>query len=188
MSDALADRFKAGFRRYPTGVAVVAASTEDGPVGATVSSVSSVSANPPLLSFSIMRAGRTGPALVSSGHLAVHVLTEEQAHIAAAFADRNAPRFTPDQGWTLSPGQPPVLDQVAASFYGHITRVVPAGEAWLVLVAVDSVALGDPADTTAPGPLLHHDRRYWSGGTPVDPAASAVRARSVQPALPEQAS
>lgn len=189
VSDALADRFKAGFRRYPTGVAIVASSTEDGPVGATVSSVSSVSADPPLLSFSVKRSGRSGQALVGSGHLAVHVLTEDQAHVAAAFADRTAPRFTPEQGWTLPHGEPPALDDVAASFYGHIARVVPAGEAWLVLLAVDSVDLGDPADPIAPGPLLHHDRRYWSGGTPIDPATIAVRAaRPLGSVLPERAS
>ena len=189
MSDALADRFKAGFRRYPTGVAIVAASTETGPVGATVSSVSSVSANPPLLSFSVTRSGRSGPALVGSGHLVVHVLTEDQAHVAAAFADRTAPRFTPEQGWTLPQGQPPALDDVAASFYGHVTRVVPAGEAWLVLLEVDSVDLGDTADAIAPGPLLHHDRRYWSGGTPIDPSTTAVRAaRRLERVRPERAS
>lgn len=189
MTNVLAERFKAGFRRYPTGVAIVAASTDEGPVGATVSSVSSVSANPPLLSFSVLRSGRSGPALVGSGHLAVHVLTEDQAPLAAAFADRTAPRFTADQGWTLHDGQPPALDDVAASFYGHVSRVVPAGEAWLVLLEVGSVDLGEPADSTGSGPLLHHDRRYWSGGTPIDPSATpVVSARTLDRVLPERAS
>lgn len=164
MSDTLTDQFKAGFRRYPTGVAVVAASTETGPVGATVSSVTSVSANPPMLSFSVSRSGRSGPALTGSDRVAVHVLTESQAHVAAAFADRTAPRFTVAQRWTLPQGEPPVLDGAAASFYGRVARVIPAGEAWLVLLEVDAIELGESSE-----PLLHHDRRYWSLGPAVSP-------------------
>ncbi len=176
MSDTLTDQFKAGFRRYPTGVAIVAASTETGPVGATVSSVASVSANPPMLSFSVSRSGRSGPALTGSDRLAVHVLTESQADVAAAFADRTAPRFTPAQGWTLSQGLPPILDDAAASFYGQVVRVIPAGEAWLVLLEIDAVDLDEAAE-----PLLHHDRHYWSLG----PSASTVPLDRI---LPEKAS
>lgn len=162
MSDTLTDQFKAGFRRYPTGVAIAATSTEGGPVGATISSLASVSANPPMLSFSVSRSGRSGPALSASDRLAVHTLTASQAHVAAAFADRNAPRFTLAQGWTLPQGEPPVLRDAAASFYGDVVRVVPAGEAWLVLLEVDRMDLGETAE-----PLLHHDRRYWSLGPAV---------------------
>lgn len=176
MSDTLTDQFKAGFRRYPTGVAVVATSTDTGPVGATVSSVASVSANPPMLSFSVSRSGRSGAALTGSDRLAVHVLTDSQAHVAAAFADRTAPRFTVAQGWTLPHGEPPVLDDAAASFYGHVARVVPAGEAWLVLLEIDTVRLDETAE-----PLLHHDRHYWSLG----PSADTVPLDRI---LPEKAS
>ncbi|MGY0388829.1 flavin reductase family protein [Nocardioides sp. WG-D5] len=176
MSDTLTDQFKAGFRRYPTGVAVVATSTDTGPVGATVSSVASVSANPPMLSFSVSRSGRSGPALTASDRLAVHVLTDSQADVAAAFADRTAPRFTVAQGWTLQHGEPPVLDDAAASFYGQVVRVVPAGEAWLVLLEIDAVSLDETAE-----PLLHHDRHYWSLG----PSAGTVPLDRI---LPEKAS
>ena len=176
MSDTLTDQFKAGFRRYPTGVAVVATSTDTGPVGATVSSVASVSANPPMLSFSVSRSGRSGPALTGSDRLAVHVLTDSQADVAAGFADRPAPRFTVAQGWTLQHGEPPVLDDAAASLYGQVVRVVPAGEAWLVLLEIETVSLDETAE-----PLLHHDRHYWSLG----PSASTVPLDRI---LPEKAS
>lgn len=176
MTDTLTDQFKAGFRRYPTGVAIVATSTETGPVGATVSSVASVSANPPMLSFSVSRSGRSGPAFTGSDRLAVHILTDSQAHVAAAFADRTAPRFTLAQGWSLPQGEPPILDDAAASFYGRVVRVVPAGEAWLVLLEVDTVSLGEIDE-----PLLHHDRHYWSLG----PSVSTLPLDRI---LPEKAS
>lgn len=189
MSDALADRFKAGFRRYPTGVAVVAAATESGPVGVTISSLSSVSAVPPLLSFSVSRSGRSGPAIVGCDQLGVHVLTEQQVAIAAAFADRTAPRFTEEQRWALSDGKPPVLADSSVSFYGRVVRVVPAGEAWLVLLEVDTVDLADSADPITASPLLHHDRRYWSGATAIEATATGVRtAHPANGTLPLQAS
>ncbi|UBU18247.1 flavin reductase family protein [Nonomuraea gerenzanensis] len=169
MTSSFAERFKAGFRRHAAGVAIVAASTESGPVGATVSSVTSVSASPPMLSFSMSRSGRSGPRLVESSQLVVHVLAASQAKVAAAFADRSAPRFTAEQGWTLRKGRPPVLDGAVAAFYGRAVRVLPAGEAWLVLVEVDDVSLGEGA-----APLLHHDRRFWSLGEALGPSAATA--------------
>ena len=46
------DEFKAAFRGHPAGVAVITADA-GGPVALTATSVSSVSADPPLLIFSI---------------------------------------------------------------------------------------------------------------------------------------
>ena len=49
-----ADQFRAIFRQHPAGVAVVTLVAEDGrPVGFTATSVISVSADPPLVAFSI---------------------------------------------------------------------------------------------------------------------------------------
>ncbi|MGP3918254.1 flavin reductase family protein [Nonomuraea sp. 10N515B] len=176
MTSEFAERFKAGFRRHAAGVTIVAASTENGPVGATVSSVTSVSASPPMLSFSMSRSGRSGPKLVESSRLVVHVLAASQAKVAAAFADRSAPRFTAEQGWIVRTGHPPVLDGAVAGFYGRVVRVLPAGEAWLVLVEVDEVSLGDGA-----APLLHHDRRFWSLGEALGPAVHAGPAQALRP-------
>lgn len=169
MSQTLVEQFKAGFRRHASGVTIVAASTEAGPVGATVSSVSSVSTQPPMISFSVSRSSRSGPALVGGSQLSIHVLADSQAPLAAAFADRSAPRFTAEQGWTLLPGRPPILDRARARFIGHVVHVVPSGDAWLVLVEVDEVVLDGNATGTATDnatPLLHHDRGYWSLGPP----------------------
>ena len=48
-----ADEFKALFRGHPGGVAVITADAGEGPVALTASSVVSVSAEPPLLIFSV---------------------------------------------------------------------------------------------------------------------------------------
>ena len=46
--------FRDALGRYPTGVALVAAATPDGPVGMAVNSFTSVSLAPPLISFCAM--------------------------------------------------------------------------------------------------------------------------------------
>jgi len=153
---ALDERFKAGFRRHAAGVTIVVGETPDGPVGATVSSVASVSADPPLLSFSLTRSGTAGARLVGSTELSVFVLATEQADLAAAYADRRAPRFTAEQGWRRE-ASGLVLPGAVATFRGRPTHVIPAGGSWLVLLLVDDVVLGTPAS-----PLVHHDRAYWT--------------------------
>ncbi|MEI5676521.1 MULTISPECIES: flavin reductase family protein [Nocardioides] len=155
--DELPDRFRSGFRRHAAGVTIVAAATPTGPVGATVSSVASVSVEPPLLSFSLLRSSTTAGALVDAGRLVVHQLAADQVEVAAAFASRTAARFTAEQGWSRAADGTPLLAGATASYGGRVEQVIPAGGSWLVLLRVDDVTLGPEA-----APLLHHDRRYWS--------------------------
>jgi len=156
VTGSLSDEFKAGFRRHAAGVAIVVGETSDGPVGATVSSVASVSAEPPLLSFSLARTSTVGPRLIGCDQLSVLVLAETQVDLAAAYADRRAERFTAAQGWRRGE-HGLVLPDAVATFRGRANRVVPAGGSWLVLLEVDRVELGSPA-----APLVHHDRAYWT--------------------------
>lgn len=164
-TDAPGEAFKAGFRRHAAGVAVVATTTARGPVGATLSSVASVSVDPPTLSFSVSTSGRSGPVLAAAERVAVHVLSAAQAPLAAAFADRAADRFTAEQGWVLRDDAPPALPGAAASFTGRVVRTVPVGGATLVLVEVDDVALGEHTS-----PLVHLDRRYRTVGATLEVA------------------
>lgn len=57
------------FRLHPAGVALVIGQHEQGPVGVTVSSLASVSASPPLVSFSLDTAGASASVLLSVGEL-----------------------------------------------------------------------------------------------------------------------
>lgn len=159
VTGSLADQFKAGFRRHAAGVALVVGDAPDGPVGATVSSIASVSVDPPLVSFSLARTSTVGPQLVGCAELSVFVLASTQADLAAAYADRRAERFTDQQGWVRRGGQL-LLPEAVATFRGRPGHVIPAGGSWLVLLEVDRVELGP-----AVAPLVHHDRAY---GVPVE--------------------
>ncbi|MDF2667490.1 MAG: flavin reductase-like protein [Microbacterium sp.] len=59
-----ADDFKRAFRGHPGGIAVITAYGENGPVALTASSVSSVSADPPLLIFSVSALSSATPTIM----------------------------------------------------------------------------------------------------------------------------
>ena len=151
------------FRLYPSGVAIVTATTPDGPVGLTVSSLASVSAEPPVVSFSVSTATRSAGAILTASEVAVHVLPLGRAALADAFARSGAPRFTPDQGWVVVPESPPLLPDAVVSLIGPVRQIVPVVGSTLVLVDVATTRIGPPAE-----PLLHLDRAYRAVGPAID--------------------
>lgn len=54
------DTFKAAFRMHPAGVAVITTDSGDRPAAMTVSSLASVSTEPPMVVFSLSRSAQTG--------------------------------------------------------------------------------------------------------------------------------
>ncbi|RIJ62650.1 flavin reductase, partial [Clavibacter lycopersici] len=63
--------FRAAFRRHAAGVAVVTTRDAHGsPVGFTATSLASVSADPPLASFSLARTASSAAALAAAEHVA----------------------------------------------------------------------------------------------------------------------
>ncbi|WP_250005581.1 flavin reductase family protein [Actinoplanes sp. M2I2] len=147
----VAQDFKAAFRRYPTGVAVISAA---GPVGLTASSVASVSADPPALSYSVM-GSPSARAILEAPSFVVNLLGPGSVALARAFAGPGGPRFTPDQGWELLPTGEPVLTTALASLRCTPLDLVPVGTSTVVIAQVHDVLLGD-----ATGHLVYHDRAY----------------------------
>lgn len=152
---ATADSFKAAFREYPTGVALITASTPDGPVGLTASSVASLAVDPPALSFSVTRATGSAGGILRADSFIVHLLADHHVDLARAFARSGEPRFTPDQGWTFPGSGEPVLEDARAALRCRALHVVPVGSSSLVVAEVLEVRLGDPAP-----PLVYHGRRF----------------------------
>ncbi|MFD9334035.1 flavin reductase family protein [Streptomyces sp. NPDC060028] len=143
------------FRRHAAGVAVITAVGGAGPVGFTATSLNSVSADPPLLSFTIGTGSSSWPAIRDSEHLGVHILGEDQTDLAGLFARSGADRFGPATEWAPGPHGVPVLDGVLAWLACRVVARVPAG-AHRVIIA-EAVA-GDPAGEGRP--LLYHQGRF----------------------------
>jgi flavin reductase (DIM6/NTAB) family NADH-FMN oxidoreductase RutF len=80
------------FGRFATGVTVVTTSSDDGPVGITANSFSSVSLEPPLVLWMPDKGSRRFQYFEDAEHYAIHVLSHEQAEVCNGFV-RNAHAF-----------------------------------------------------------------------------------------------
>ncbi|MFF4016022.1 flavin reductase family protein [Streptomyces sp. NPDC001843] len=145
------DLLRATFRRHAAGVAVITAAGDAGPVGFTATSLASVSAEPPLLSFGVGTGASSWPVMAEADHVGVHILGEHQQELAATFARSGADRFGSPTAWREGPEGVPVLDDVPAWLVCRIVGRIPAGDHRIVLA---EVLLGDPTGNGRP--LLYH--------------------------------
>ena len=155
-----AAEFKGVFRHHPAGVAVITAVVDGQPVGFTATSVISVSADPPLLAFSVEKASSAWRALAVADTLVVNFLTAAQVDVSARFATSGIDRFATTEWWQLPTGEP-VLAGNAAWVRGAVVQRTAVGHSYLVSVlALESeVAAEQPS-----GPLVYHDRSYHGIG------------------------
>jgi flavin reductase (DIM6/NTAB) family NADH-FMN oxidoreductase RutF len=149
------DLLRSVFRRHAAGVAVITARGDAGPVGFTATSLTSVSAEPPLLSFGIGTGSSSWPTVSRTEYVGVHLLGEHQQELAATFARSGADRFGAPTVWREGPEGVPVLDDVLAWLVCRVVGRVPAGDHRIVLA---EVLLGDPTGTGSP--LLYHQGRF----------------------------
>ncbi|MCS0636974.1 flavin reductase family protein [Streptomyces sp. LP05-1] len=146
--------FRSVFREHAAGVAVITA-RGDRPVGFTATSLTSVAAEPPLLSFGIGTSSSSWPVLAEAEYLGVHILGEHQAELAATFARSGADRFAAPTRWSPGPGGVPLLDGVSAWLVCRVAALVPAGDHRLVVArAVEGGTAGGGR------PLLYHQGRF----------------------------
>lgn len=141
------------FSEFATGVTIVA--SDDGePVGFACQSFSSLSLNPPLVLFTVMKTSQSWPRIESTGRFSVSVLTEGQRDISAAFGRRGADKFAHGE-WTRSALGNPLLRDCAVWIDCTIEAVHEAGDHFIVVGGV--AELGHRADAR---PLLYHRGSY----------------------------
>ncbi|MFF4180843.1 flavin reductase family protein [Streptomyces sp. NPDC001750] len=142
------------FRRHAAGVAVITAAAGR-PVGFTATSLNSVAAEPPLVSFGVGTSSFSWPVVSEAEHIGVHILGEHQEELAATFARSGADRFGPSTGWRNGPQGVPVLDGVLAWLVCRVVARIPAGDHRIVIA---EAVVGDPAGGGRP--LLYHQGRF----------------------------
>jgi flavin reductase (DIM6/NTAB) family NADH-FMN oxidoreductase RutF len=143
-------RFRHVLGHFPTGVTIITAAPESGPVGLTIGSFTSVSLDPPLVGFLPGKASTTWPGIEEAGAFCVNVLGEAQGELCWSFARESNEKFV-DLVWEPAPATgSPVLPGVVAWIDCEIEKVVDAGDHWFVLGRV--LALDVSPDDA--GPLL----------------------------------
>lgn len=148
--------FRELFRHYPNGVAIVTAAGPNGPVGFTATSVVSISAEPPVLAFSIRESASAWPTIAAVDSVAIHFLDLDHIGLSELFSTSGADRFAPVDWRPLPTGEPLLID-VPTWTRGPIIERVPVGGSTVVLVSAAQASLGE--DRT---PLVYHDRHYHS--------------------------
>lgn len=124
-------------------MAVITAAGAAGPVGFTATSLSSVAAEPPLVSFGVGTSSSSWPAVSETEYVGVHILGEAQHDLAATFARTGADRFGPATDWRSGPEGVPLLGGVVAWLVGRVVARVPAGDHRIVIA---EVVAGDPSE------------------------------------------
>ena len=161
------NHFKAIFRHHPAGVAVVTLRHGDRLVGFTATSVISVSAEPPLLAFSVAGGSSSWLPLTEAETVVVNFLSAEQVDLSARFATSGIDRFACG-GWSLLDSGEPVLDDTPRWLRAEIIQRTPVGSSHLVCLRAISSSVDHvptpPVNGHVP-PLVYHDRVYHQLGT-----------------------
>lgn len=129
------------FRWHPAGVAILTANGPTGPVGMTISSLASVSVDPPMVSLSMADSSTTLRQLREGGRAVIHMLDAGQEDLA----DRFARPGVPAEGivWRRSTEGAPELDTRTPRLHVAVARMVDVGTATLVALDVDRIEVGE---------------------------------------------
>ena len=122
--------FRASMRRVPSPVVVVTARGPQEARGITIGSFSSVALDPPLVSFNVARESRMFEVMEQCERFAVHVLGENQAHLAKQFAvpDLSGPEQFESVPHVRTAHGTPILEGGSAVLYCRPHDSVPAGD------------------------------------------------------------
>jgi flavin reductase (DIM6/NTAB) family NADH-FMN oxidoreductase RutF len=152
--------FAAALRQHPAGVALMTVRDDTDDVGTTVTSVMSVSADPPLVAVGLAADGYPAEVLEAVGSCALTVLAAGQAILASRFSSAGRPgarHLLASVPWSRAAGSGGiVLDGGVVALDCVLDRVVPAGDHVLALLAV----VGVPVLREDAAPLLRLRGRY----------------------------
>jgi 3-hydroxy-9,10-secoandrosta-1,3,5(10)-triene-9,17-dione monooxygenase reductase component len=138
---------------FCTGVVVVTAVGEE-PFGFTCQSFSSLSLDPPLISFNPARTSTTWPRIRQVGRFAVNVLAHDQDELSELFARSGADRFA-EVDWSTSPLGSPILADVSAWVDCELVAEYDGGDHTIVVGRVRALEANPQRH-----PLIFYRGRY----------------------------
>ncbi len=134
--------FRAALGRFTTGVAFVTAAPDGEPAGLIVNSLTSVSLEPPLVSFCPSRRSLTWQRMRQTRRFGVNVLGQHHEQFALRATPAGAKRFD-GLDWSPGPGGTPLLTDALAILECRIVAEHAAGDHWIVIgrVVTDTAPL-----------------------------------------------
>jgi flavin reductase len=148
-------QFKNAMSRLASGVGIAACWRADRPVGLLVSSMTSVSADPPRVLFCVQKTAHSHDSFLEASHCSLNILAEDDHAEADKFSSwaRHAERFDPAL-WGLDRRSPPAYAAALIELAGSIIHRLDAGTHSVFVVHVDKARVREAA------PLIYFDRRY----------------------------
>jgi flavin reductase (DIM6/NTAB) family NADH-FMN oxidoreductase RutF len=152
-------------RRVPAPVTVVTAATADEMRGITIGSFTSVSLDPPLVSFNVEKRAQMHRLITRAAVFAVHLLTEDQAHLSNHFAipDMSGEEQFEPLRYRFDAYGSPILEDVMAVLHCSLYALYEAGDHSLI---VGEVLVID--DRGKDHPLVYFNRSYRGVGEEVE--------------------
>jgi flavin reductase (DIM6/NTAB) family NADH-FMN oxidoreductase RutF len=142
------------FRRWPAGVSVVVAESEGRRAGLTVSSLVSISLDPPLAAISLAHVASLYEVLREAGEWTASILSGEQDWIAQHFA-RSVPPLVLWDGIPVRDDDPRLIANAVGWLWARTLEVVRAGDHTVFLAEVLDLERG-PATSS----LVYVNRSY----------------------------
>jgi 3-hydroxy-9,10-secoandrosta-1,3,5(10)-triene-9,17-dione monooxygenase reductase component len=137
--------FRDALGRLATGVTFVTAAPDGEPAGLIVNSLTSVSLEPPLVSFCPSRGSLTWGRMRRAGRYGVNVLGRQHERFAIRAVPAGADRFA-DLDWKPGRGGAPILTDALAFLECSIIAEHPAGDHWIVVGRVDDLHISPNKD------------------------------------------
>lgn len=148
------DDFKSALRNFAAGVTIVTSVDEDGtPVGATVSSFASVSADPPMVLVCLNGFSRSAKAVRESRVFSVHILGSGHVELAQRFASDNSVKFL-EGAFAAGATGAPALPECDVRLDCELVSETPGGTHGVFIGLVRNVLCQDIA------PLIYANRAF----------------------------
>ena len=173
--------FRGAMRQLTGGVSVITAGRGRDISGMTVTSVSSLSVDPPALIVSVNRGASCWPLLQRYGFFGVNILTSDQIEIAERFAGKDglkgAERFAGAE-WTTRASGVPLLSGALAAIDCEVEEIIERHSHGIVIGRVLDLQLSTRTAALA----------YWQGQyVAIDRDEDAVRLAEVSVPAPRAA-
>lgn len=140
--------FKKAVGSFVTGITVVSATSDLGPVGFTCQSFTSLSLNPPMILISVAKTSRTYLTISQCKRFCVNILGADAVAIARDFADVEPETRFVKHPWKMNSGGNPVLEAALAWLDCDLSEAIDVEDHLIILGLV--LAVGCSESSTDP--------------------------------------
>lgn len=156
-----AEEFKLAFRGLAAGVAVITAIVDGERAAMTATSVTSLSATPPLVMFSASTLSSATSVIAQADTVVIHLLSARQVELAKLCATSGSDRFADIDTWRDLPTGEPHFPSVPVWIRGRVVNRFTAGSSVVhVVEALSSSIDNAEVELAVEAPLVYHNRTW----------------------------